>query len=313
MDGQFFKFSIPVAHRIIVILSPFKSKMNIALTLPITPAPTIMNPSPTVSTASPSVATTSPSVATASPSATRVSAMADFITSVSFVDAALFLENSPEAAALGWIQNDDPLQLDARDALPTVSVRIAQRYALATIWFSSDSDWNDESNWLSEDECTWAGVQCNGGGEIIRLRMPNNGISGVIPQDIALLSVVRIIDLSGNALTGTVPLSIGNLRLLRQLYLYNNSLRGGLGRIDMTGMQALEVMDLGGNNIRGILPDSLYSMESLRILVLDDNSIRGTISPLIGSLTNLLRFTMVGNALTGEIPSEIGLLNSLGE
>ena len=67
------------------------------------------------------------------------------------------LENSStQYEAFNWIvTNNTHLAVLSNE-------QIIQRYALATIFFSTDGNsWNDHTGWLSElDECSWYGVEC---------------------------------------------------------------------------------------------------------------------------------------------------------
>ena len=67
---------------------------------------------------------------------------------------------TPQGMALRFLLNDDAAQLDPCE-VPT----LVQRYALATIYFSTDGeDWENNDRWLSgSDECNWYGIECSGG------------------------------------------------------------------------------------------------------------------------------------------------------
>lgn len=84
------------------------------------------------------------------------------------------------------------------------------------------------ANWLRRDGwdgpqstvCSWYGVSCSfsddrSGLESLRLRLPDNGLDGPLPDDMARLSpYLRVLDLSGNQLQGEVPRAWTRLNLV---------------------------------------------------------------------------------------------------
>jgi hypothetical protein len=75
---------------------------------------------------------------------------------------------SPQSKAKEWMFHDDLLKLT-----PSATVspeRIAQRYALAVFYFSTNGteSWSS-NNWLQGDECSnmyWTGISCNEDNEV---------------------------------------------------------------------------------------------------------------------------------------------------
>jgi hypothetical protein len=111
-------------------------------------------------------------------------------------------------------------------------LRLAQRYALATLWFqpNSGNQWNNKRSWLTDaHECEWYGVTCEeqssrraipylqqqNGTEVesnpvqalevpqsrfvTELRLDTNSLAGTIPSDLKLLSSLEIVNLAGNS------------------------------------------------------------------------------------------------------------------
>jgi hypothetical protein len=210
----------------------------------------------------------------------------------SFVDPA-----SAEYQALVWLQEEDPLKLDPIEF--ENHLRLDQRYALLTVWFQSEFDWFDETNWLSEDECTWKGVTCevvspdfrrnlqDGSEVVVGLNLKSNNVQGRIPDDIKLLQFLLSLDLSKNQLTGDIPASIHKLEFLEEMYLDTNKLSGELQNVDFAFFTNMEILDLSDNELSGPIPDSFWSMNKLSKAVLDKNRLTGSLSNLIGNLQSL--------------------------
>ena len=70
---------------------------------------------------------------------------------------------TPQGTAFDYLVNDDPGLED-----PCASNTLGQRYGLTTLYFATEgAEWNDNTGWLgAEQECAWAGVECESGSEI---------------------------------------------------------------------------------------------------------------------------------------------------
>ena len=134
----------------------------------------------------------------------------------------------------------------------------------------------------------WSGISLGGTPlRVTEVRLPFEGLGGVIPPELGKLSRLEQLDLSGNRLPGTIPSELGEL-------------------------SALAMLDLSENRLRGKIPSKLGRLTNLEGLYLYDNRfLDGSIPPEIGNLTNLKRLELDGNRLTGRIPPELGRLESL--
>lgn len=105
--------------------------------------------------------------------------------------AALATRSTPQNSALMWLSGNVNINSYSYE-------KKLQRYVLATLYYTTNGDeWKDTTGWLSdEDECTsWYnrvtdGVVglCNNEGGVAFLDLVGNNLSGVIPDEIALLS-----------------------------------------------------------------------------------------------------------------------------
>jgi hypothetical protein len=202
---------------------------------------------------------------------------AEFIAAVSLAEPAVF-ENlqSPEYLALNWIATEIEIEALAFDTnLQEDQTRLAQTYALLTLWYSSADAWVDESNWLvALDECTWAGVICDANGVVTDIDMNSNGLTGSIPEDIGLLANMQTLTLSGNNLVSPLPGSLFSMTGIGELYLDNNLFDDELTNVSQwTG---LTVLFANGNNLSGDI-GIFWALSNLEVLVLDDNSFSGSL------------------------------------
>ena len=86
----------------------------------------------------------------------RAEAMVDTLSAVT--DAAVLTNPStPQGMAYRWLLDADPAQID-----PCTYPTVEQRYALTTMYYSTNGDdWAETSGWLTgANECMWFGVSC---------------------------------------------------------------------------------------------------------------------------------------------------------
>jgi len=169
------------------------------------------------------------------------------------------------------------------------------------------------------------------------LAMYHNTITGKIPSSIGNLTKMVNIRLYENQLSGAVPSSIGNLTQMTMLNLVTNKLTSLPAEINnltnltylnvisnaltslpyMGNLQQLTSLMLSGdgtptsNTFNTTIPSWIYGLTNLQGLYLSGAHFSGTISPSIGSLTQLIWIDFHQNQLTGPIPSSIGSLVNL--
>jgi hypothetical protein len=97
---------------------------------------------------------------------------------------ALQSPSTPQNMAFKWLANDSNLGTYTNET-------IIQRYALATLYYSTNGDsWVNNASWLDDgDECasTWFQVECTDGA-VASLSLSSNNLFGMIPPEIGLLS-----------------------------------------------------------------------------------------------------------------------------
>jgi len=216
--------------------------------------------------------------------------------------------DDPRYLALEWILNQDEMRV------PSDAPNLVQRYVLALIAFSLDSEaWDDDElfpSWFSgEDECTWYNVSCFEG-RVLALQMNEYSLKGFIPPEIGRLESLALIQLQQNSLHGTIPQELVELPFLMGLDLSWNNLTGIIPE-NIGHANVLEILSLQGNELNGTLPNGLFELTNLKYLFLGDNGFSGSISENIEQLANLRQLTVSENPMAGTIPSALGLCKYL--
>ncbi|XP_062167701.1 leucine-rich repeat receptor-like protein kinase PXC2 [Alnus glutinosa] len=146
------------------------------------------------------------------------------------------------------------------------------------------------------------------------LSLRGNSFTGEIPDWIGELRGLETLDLSSNRFSGWIPISIGNLQLLKNINLSRNRFTGSLPE-SMTNCINLLAMDVSHNQLAGNLPSWIFK-PTVRSVSLPENGISGNVQ--YSSLTSIAMFyqglqvlDLSSNALSGEIPANIGVLSSL--
>jgi Leucine-rich repeat (LRR) protein len=257
-------------------------------------------------------------------------------------------KDSPQAAALSWIVELDALQYAATHP------RLVQRYVLAVFYFATGgvgtsrapaATWHSPLQFVTNvDECAWnevvtmpqyvtqslvMGVSCNAQLQVTALFLPNYGVTGKLPSELAHLPSLKLLGLSDNAIAGSLPDAFSN-RLLDLVYvnLNNNTLTGTVP--EYVGDWAdLQVLGLGFNQLTGSIPVSVGTASKLKTLSLSHNALTGSLDftrhlpnlqyyyvdhcafsgkiddRFFSLLGNLREFDISNNKLTGDLPLNI--------
>jgi len=206
-------------------------------------------------------------------------------------DGTINVEGTPQNKALSALQTSSS-SFDPND--PGDQFEILQRYALNTLFFSTDGDnWESNNFWTSannpcgtknesdEIEGAWFGVECD-----------------------SELRVVEKVTLDDNALRGTIPSEIRGLSRLNRLEISNNQLSGPLSE-SIGELTNLSVLDIGTNFFTGTVPLAIKNITSLLLLDISSNFLSGTIAGEISQLTKLLSLSAQSNFFAGTLPSEL--------
>ena len=193
---------------------------------------------------------------------------------------------------------------------------LTEREILETIYGSTDGgNWTESKGWLTGaplDE--WHGVDTDGTGRVVALRLADNGLAGTVPVELGQLSALTRLELHNNQLHDRIPSELGSLENLRVLDLSWNQLGGAIPN-ELRELRELEYLDLSGNQLSGGIPSSLGDLLQLKSLLLSRNRLGGRIPETLGHLENLVDLHLDANRLSGPIPPPIArglaLLESL--
>ena len=115
------------------------------------------------------------------------------------------------------------------------------------------------------------------------LSVGNDGLNGVLPTELGLLTDLTYLSASSNSLSGTIPTQLGQLSKLTGINLYYN-------------------------DFSGALPTQMGQLTRLRRLYLNHNDLNGVVPTQMGLLASLATFSLYSNSLSGALPSELGLI-----
>lgn len=213
---------------------------------------------------------------------------------------------------------------------------LADRDALTRFYrWTGGSGWANDSNWLSDKPLgEWRGVVTGPSGRVEMLLLRDNRLRGGIPEEIAQLESLRVLDLSGNSLSGKLPPVLGLVEGLQSLALARNAFAGSippeLGSLakleylnlssnqlggpippEIAGLSRLHALRVSGNQLTGEIPSDLWRLPEIAILDLSSNRLQGSLPPEIGNLHSLWELRLNGNRIAGPLPAELSRLRSL--
>ena len=170
----------------------------------------------------------------------------------------------------------------------------------------TNTNWEDATKPLGERH----GVTTNGDGQVTRLVLSSNNLSGTLPPELGNLRHLERLHLHNNVLSGAIPVELVHLRELQQLYLYNNELSGEIP-VELSHLRELTRLQLRNNTLSGAIPAELGLLSKLTWLYLHNNTLSGAIPATLGRLSKLQRLYLYNNTLSGEIPAALGQLGEL--
>ena len=250
--------------------------------------------------------------------------------------------SSPQSMAWHWIELD-PISLSST----TSTERVMERYVLAVLYYATNGPaWirNNFGYLSSADVCQWnngldpwldtlaLGIFCSLE-SVSHILLHDNGLKGVIPWELSLLSDLEGIVLDKNSLEGTIPTEVTSLSQLQIFWassnvltgtlltslgmsmqsidLSNNELSGTIPEIWAHTMPHLLSIGLGSNKLEGSLPSEWVNLEFLEQLDLASNSLKGTIPNYGEGWLNMKSLFLENNHLSGNIPDSLAQMTAL--
>lgn len=128
--------------------------------------------------------------------------------------------------------------------------------------------------------CAFIGIECwnSNSNRVLNIRLPNMGLKGMLPLDLANCTSMTGLDLSGNLLYGTLPTNISKI------------------------LPYVTSLDLSSNNFSGQIPRNLANCSFLNVVRLENNAFSGQIPLDLGRLTRIREFNVANNNLFGPVP-----------
>ncbi|WP_175288732.1 leucine-rich repeat domain-containing protein [Flagellimonas eckloniae] len=210
------------------------------------------------------------------------------------------------ASGLQLTRNNITLSVTA----PTCGVSAAEKQALLDLYNSTNgANWTNTWDIVNDEPCDWYGVTVENG-EVIRLYLLDNNLSGTLTTELGQLTNLRGLDLRNNQIAGSIPASLGNLTSLEFLILSRNNLSSNIPS-SIGNLINLKTLALNENILTGSIPSTLGNFPSLSLLILNDNNLTGNIPSTLGNLSSLTGLSIDNNNLSGNIPAELGQLGNL--
>ncbi|KAL3919565.1 MAG: hypothetical protein SGILL_003691, partial [Bacillariaceae sp.] len=251
-------------------------------------------------------------------------------------DEALKNEQSVAHASYKWLDDDD------KNWANFSPEQILQRFSLACVYLATHSDsnpWKNTEGWMSSaNECEWHGITCDDRKEIVKLNLTDNGLSGVIPQELSLLSKTLLaLDLSGNPITNGhdslsflgelvhlkllniqdtlvgsegIPTHISSLTKLGKYFAFSSLLL--LTKVSPDPLTHLRYLEISENSLNSTIPLGLADLPNLQALYAYKSGITGKVEDFLPRMKSIFEIWLDDNYdLGGTIPTEVGMLTTV--
>ncbi len=137
-------------------------------------------------------------------------------------------------------------------------------------WLVSLHDNLGGANWTNTwdisdcDICSWYGVACNEDNRVIKLNLPNNNLTGHIPEDIQFLNELDVLNLAHNDISGALPAELFKLQSDIKINLQHNSLDSIISPSKPIYLSIKELR-LNDNQLKGSFPSEVVAKEVLTL------------------------------------------------
>ena len=182
---------------------------------------------------------------------------------------------------------------------------------LSLYWSTGGPSWTNVEGWLTHAPIsTWYGVETDGDGRVVALRLRYNNLAGLLPAELWQLTALQILELDRNSLLGSIPRKLSELERLERLSLSSNQFGGPIPSV-IGDIDRLERLDLSNNRLDGQIPVEIARLKEFRVLDLGGNELSGSIPTALGNLGRLEVLRLGSNQLYSVIPTELGQLTEL--
>ena len=197
------------------------------------------------------------------------------------------------------------------ETAPTGAEYVSEREALQIFYKAlGGAHWDRTDAWLTDAPLEdWYGVDVVGG-DLVGLRLPDNNLTGELPDVLAELERLNHLDLRWNAIAGAIPASVGEMGALRTLLLTGNDLTGAVPG-QLGSLSELQRLDLAHNSLTGEIPPQLGKLRFLQSIGLQNNELVGSIPNSLGGIDSLRKVVLNNNQLYGSVPKSLGETHGL--
>ena len=314
---------------------------------------------PNRSVPAPAPAPTISEPTTPSPTVENADEIKDAILTVAREGGAEFYNpNSYQSKALAYVQGQT---LPAPNILLSFDKQAIQLYALACIYYNTFSvpsawtiftfgedvaipGWFTARGWLGDgnEVCNnWWGITCNSNGEVEKLDLAENGLSGSLPPETALLhESLKFMDLYKNLIhnkgdlgnsflgeltnleflyygrtnfenDGGIPSAIAKLTKLQEYDCSYTIYMGPLQGSTFAPLTNLKYLVIDGNSFNSALPEELITLPELKFLYAGFSNLEGDLE-FIQRMPKIFELWLDDNpALKGTLPTTMGLVKTL--
>ena len=185
-----------------------------------------------------------------------------------------------------------------------ISDEVTARKSLVAFYESTNGhDWTSSLNWCTDASLDqWYGLIVNEYGEVTRISMYSNALSGTLPQKLEGFAPLFSFSLSKNSIEGNIPSYIYGMSNVDLTYNCFESI-SDVEEPESAVVQTLYIYD---NQIEGQLPENVPLISNLSILDARNNKFSGSMPESYGRFFERggnLRLN--GNNLTGPLPEVI--------
>jgi Leucine-rich repeat (LRR) protein len=139
-----------------------------------------------------------------------------------------------------------------------------------------------------------------------------NGLAGSLPSELSVMrSSLYELFLPNNTLTGNLPDSFSSLEALVELDVEGNGLSGNPWP-QLLPLSNLARLRISSNDFAGTIPVAVADLDRLVELWVAENRFSGALPTQLGDLGNLQSLFLYDNDFSGRLPSELGNLRLFG-
>ncbi len=127
---------------------------------------------------------------------------------------------------------------------------VIERMALSETYDGTGgASWTEDAGWNTDEPVgDWYGVTTVNG-RVAELRLPDNGLRGPLPAEVANFTGLKVLDVGGNELAGSLPEEIATLHRLIELRVGGNARLEGVLPYDLTRLRDLGVLRHDGTGL----------------------------------------------------------------